>query len=136
MSGKAGINKYGQAAIDALFKEYAQLNYQSVFKGLVVQSLTNVQKRQASRIIEIIKEKRDGMLKGRACADGRPQRKFVSKQDSASPTVSLEGLMLSLMIDAKEGRNVATADVVGAYLHANMDDFVVVKLTGKTVDIN
>jgi hypothetical protein len=32
MSGKAGINKHGQSAIDALFKEYAQLNDQSVFK--------------------------------------------------------------------------------------------------------
>ena len=135
MSGKAGINKHGQSAIDALFKEYAQLNDQSVFKGLVAQSLTKEQKRQALRIIEIIKEKRDGMLKGRACADGRPQRKFVSKEESASPTVSLEGLMLSLMIDAKEGRDVATADVAGAYLHAIMDDFVIVKLTGKTIDI-
>ena len=56
MSGKAGINKHGQSAIDALFKEYTQLNDQSVFKGLVAQSLTKEQKRQALRIIEIIKE--------------------------------------------------------------------------------
>jgi hypothetical protein len=59
----------------------------------------------------------------------------VSKEDSASPTVSLEGLILSLMIDAKEGRDVATTDIAGAYLHATMDDFVIVKLTGKIIDI-
>ena len=42
---------------------------------------------------------------------------------------------MSLIIDAREGRDVAIADVVGAYLLANMKDYVLVKLTGKTVDI-
>jgi len=39
------------------------------------------------------------------------------------------------MIDAKEGRDVATADVEGAYLHADMEDFVILKLAGEAVDI-
>ena len=43
--------------------------------------------------------------------------------------------MLSLIVDAFEGRDVATADVVGAYLLADMDDFVLIKLTGDAVDI-
>ena len=135
MSGKAGIKKHGQRAIDALFKEYAQLNDKSVFCGINPNKLTAEEKKQALRLVELIKEKRCGKLKGRACADGRPQRKFVSKEESASPTVSLEGLILSMLIDAREERDIATADVSGAYLHANMDDFVIVKLTGQTVDI-
>ena len=36
--------------------------------------------------------------------------------------------MISLMIDAKERRDVATADVEGPYLHADMEDFVLLKL--------
>ena len=47
----------------------------------------------------------------------------------------LESLMTTLIIDAIEERDVATADVVGAYLNANMDDFVLVKLTGDEVDL-
>jgi hypothetical protein len=43
--------------------------------------------------------------------------------------------MLSLIVDVFEGRDVATADVVGAYLLADMDDFVLLKLTGDAVDI-
>ena len=43
--------------------------------------------------------------------------------------------MITLLIDAWEGRDVATADVVGAYLNAYMEDFVVVKLVGDKVDI-
>jgi hypothetical protein len=35
--------------------------------------------------------------------------------------VSTDALLLPLMIDAKENRDVATADVAGAYLHAEMD---------------
>ena len=42
---------------------------------------------------------------------------------------------MSLLIDAKEGRDVEIADVVGAYLLVNMKDYVLIKLTGKTVDI-
>ena len=38
------------------------------------------------------------------------------------------------MIDAAEERHVATADVTGAFLKAEMDDFVVVKLQGPAVE--
>ena len=42
---------------------------------------------------------------------------------------------MSLLIDAKEGRDIAVSDVVGAYLLAEMKDHVIVKLTGKAVDV-
>ena len=43
--------------------------------------------------------------------------------------------MITMMIDAKEKRDVATADVAGAYLKADMDDFVVMKFYEKDVRI-
>ena len=42
---------------------------------------------------------------------------------------------MSLLINAREGRDVATADVVGAYLLANMKYYVLLRLTGYTVNI-
>jgi hypothetical protein len=48
--------------------------------------------------------------------------------------VSTEALMISLAIDAKEGRAVATADVEGAYLHADMDELVIMMFEGEMVD--
>ena len=39
------------------------------------------------------------------------------------------------MIDAREERDAETADVVGAYLLVNMNDYVVVKITSKEVDV-
>ena len=47
----------------------------------------------------------------------------------------MDSLLITLLIDAWEERDVATADVVGAYLNAYMEDFVVVKLVGDEVDI-
>ena len=55
----------------------------------------------------------------------------------ASPTVSLEGLFTTLVIDAYERRDVATFDIPGAYLHAEMpeDKEVIMKLKGYFADI-
>jgi len=53
----------------------------------------------------------------------------------SSPTVLTNALMLLITIDSKEGKDVATADVVGAYLNADMPDFVVMKLVGAIVNI-
>ena len=43
--------------------------------------------------------------------------------------------MMSLIIDAKEERDVALADLVGAYFLADFNDHVIIKLTGESVNI-
>jgi len=83
----------------------------------------------------VIKEKRSGEVKGRVCADGSTQRGKYTKEETASPTASADALMLALMIAALEGRDVAIADVTGAYLNADMGDLVHMKFQGATVDI-
>lgn len=77
---------------------------------------------------------RDGSLKGRTCADGRPQRAYISKEEASSPAVAIESLLTSLAIDTFEGREVATADVSGALFHGVMDDYVVVRLAGEEAE--
>ena len=135
MTANAGIKKHGDRAVEALLEEFCQLDDKGVFEPKDAKILTGQQKRDALRAINLIKEKRCGKLKGRTCADGRSQRGLYTKEQTASPTVSTDSLMLSLMIDALEQRDVATADVAGAYLHAEMDEFVLIKLTGDAVNI-
>jgi len=49
----------------------------------------------------------------------KKQRLYLKENESySSPTVSLEGLLASLVIDVVEKRKVAIYDVLGAYLHA------------------
>ena len=68
--------------------------------------------------------------------DERSHHSYISKEESAPPpTCSNDVLMLVLIQVAYEGRKIHTADVQGAYLHAEMDDFVVIKLQGQIIDI-
>ena len=82
-----------------------------------------------------LKKKLCGRIKGRGCADGRKQRVYISKEDSSSPTVTTEGMMLSCILDAMEGRDVATVDIPGALLHADMDDIVDMRLDGAMAEL-
>ena len=51
-------------------------------------SLTKEQKSKALRAINLIKEKRDGKIKGRCCSDGSGQRKYVPREEASSPTIT------------------------------------------------
>ena len=78
------------------------------------------------------------MLKGRSCADGAKQRRFVGPDDVfSSPTVSNEDFLSTCVIDAKEDRDVATGDVPDEYLHAKLpkDERVILRLKWIFVDI-
>ena len=72
MSARAGIKKHGQPARDALTAEFAQLDYKGAYEPIRATDLTETQQTKALRIINLIKEKRNGHLKGRSVADGRP----------------------------------------------------------------
>jgi hypothetical protein len=79
MSAKAAIKKHGSTAVDAMMAEFAQLENLSVYKALDPKTLSRKQKIEALRSINLVKEKRDGRLKGRTVADGRPQRSLYTK---------------------------------------------------------
>ena len=70
MSAKAGIRKHGRAAEAALtMAEFAQLDALDVYVTVDPSTLTQEQKKSALRAINLMKEKRDGRLKGRTVAD-------------------------------------------------------------------
>ena len=71
-----------------------------------------------------LKRKRDGTIKARGCVDGRPQREYISKDESSSPTVSTYALMTTCLFDAIETRKVVTCDIPAAYLSAKWPDDV------------
>ena len=143
MSATEGIKKHGEKAIAVLVKEFKQLDEgpmegKKVVEPLTYNSLTKKEKKEALDAINLIKEKRDGSLKGRSCANGAKQRRFLKGDEVySSPTVSNESLLTTSVIDAVERRDVATADVPGAYLHAEFpkDKKIILRLTGIFVDI-
>ena len=84
-----------------------------------------------------LKQKRNGIVKGRGCADGRKQRDYMSKEEASSPTVAIESVMLSCVIDAKEERDVGIIDIPGAFMQVDMkgEDTVHMKLEGKMAEL-
>ena len=93
---------------------------------------------QALESVNLIRKKRSGKIKGQTCANGSRQRQFLKDGKSvASPTVTLESLISTWVIDAYEGRDVATFDVPGAYLHAEMpkEKRILMIIRGDFVDI-
>jgi len=82
-----------------------------------------------------LKEKRTGEVKGICCADGRPQRDYMMKEENSAPTVSIEALLLSCVIDAMERRDAAIVDIPGAFMQANMDDVVHLKMEGRLAEL-
>ena len=88
------------------YKEYKQLEDMKVMGALNHDILTISQKKGSLRVINFMKEKRSGKLKGRTCSYGRPQRCYITKEDTSPLTIYLEYLFTSLIIDAYEGRAV------------------------------
>ena len=129
-----------------MIKEFTQLNEgavpgKPVVRPINANTLTLLEKKKAMPAVNLIKEKHDGVLKGRTCADGSKQRKYLKSDESvASPTAALESLIVTLLIDAYEGRDVGTYDVPGAFLQASLEpkpnnERVLMRLVGNFVNI-
>jgi Reverse transcriptase (RNA-dependent DNA polymerase)/Zinc knuckle len=134
-SMKAGLKLFGERGTEAVLKELKQLHDRQVMVPKEASSLTREDRYQALSYLMFLKEKRDGAIKGRGCADGRKQRAYISKEEASSPTVSTEAVLLTSVIDAREHRDVATVDVPGAFMQADMDDVVYMRLEGVMVDL-
>jgi len=66
-----------------------------------------------------ITEKRDGVIKERTVADGSKQRLSINKEEASSPTVAVESVTLSAIIDAKEERKITVVDIPNAFIQTN-----------------
>jgi hypothetical protein len=112
-SMKKVIKMFGEPGINAVLAELRQLDEREVMVPVLASSLDKEAKRKACE-----------KIKGRECADGQKQRIYTTKQEASSPTVAIESLMISCVIDAKEGTDVATVDIPGAFLQVDMDEVV------------
>ena len=108
-----GIRRFGEGAVQAVFKEFVQLNDLTCFSPQDISKLTDEAKKKVLNLLTKVKQKRCGRIKARGCADERKQRLYINKEDVTSPAVQLESLIFSLLMDAFEGRDVATAEIAG-----------------------
>ena len=125
-----GLKIFGDQGVAAVKKEITQLHERGVIRGVHKTSLTSNQLANALGYLMFLKRKRNGKIKGRGCADGRKQRLYIPREDAASPTVTTEAVFLTAIIDALEHREVAVVDIPGAFMQADMDPDVHMRIDG------
>jgi len=106
-----------------------------MYSPLYADKLSDKDKSKALSLLIFLKEKRDGTVKARSCANGSVQREHVAKEEAAAPTVALESVFVTTTIDAKEKQEVVTIDIPGAFLHADNKDYVVMKMNGSLAEL-
>jgi hypothetical protein len=92
------------------------------FVPLSKEELNEVEKRRALESLIFLSEKKDGSLKARHCANGSSQRAYIEREEVSSPTVNTESTLLTAVIEAEEGRDVATCDIPNAFIQTEVED--------------
>jgi hypothetical protein len=115
LSLKAGLKEWGDSAWDAAHNEMKQLHFRDTFKPWHWRELSHTQRQTVLESNVFLKEKRDGSKKGRTVAGGNKQQSYIRKEDASSPTVSVESVLLTCIVDAEEGRDVAVIDTPNAF---------------------
>ena len=107
-NSKKGIKLFGERDISEMINEFKQL-YEGEIPGNPVviplnpDEITYAKMRQALYSVNLIKEKINGIIKVRTCANGSKKRYLKYGKSVASLTVFLEGLLTTLVINAYEG---------------------------------
>jgi hypothetical protein len=130
MSVSKGIKTHGDAGKASAMKEINNLVVRDCFGEVEYKSLTPKQRKLSLPILMFMTLKRDGTLKTRGCADGRPQRLWTNKQDVSSPTPAIECIKYILAIIAFERRDVASFDLPAQFLQTEMNELLHLRITG------
>ena len=138
LSLKGGLKRWGTEARDAVHSEMKQLHFRDTFQPTHYRDLSEQERKMLLESHMFIKQKRDGKIKARTVAGGNKQRDFISKEDSSSPTVATEAVLLTCIIDAEEGRDVAVIDIPNAFIQTRIQDkkdMALIKIRGILVEI-
>ena len=97
-----GLKVFSKKGHEASAKEINQLYRRNCFSLVLVARMTTRERRKAMMALMFLTEKHDSTIKGRMVYNGKPTREWLSREDSASPTASLESIMLTAVIEAHE----------------------------------
>ena len=133
---KTGIRVLGERGEKAAFDEVNQLHQRGCFDPVNVTSLSKEERDKVLESLIFLTQKRDGMAKARTCVNGSKQQLWTDKEDLASPTVLLESVMITSVIDAKEGCEVAVIDIPNAFVQTEMEgERVIMKMRRKLAEL-
>ena len=80
-----------------------QLHDRSHFRPVHKHSLNKSERQRAMESLLFLTEKGDRTIKSRHCANGSTQHAYMEHDEVTSLTVSVEGTLLTAVIEAQEG---------------------------------
>ena len=89
---------------------------------MILSDLTKEEKVKAINSLIFLTEKRDGAIKARVCANGSTQRTYIYKNKATSPTITTEALLITVVIDTKQQRNIMTLDIPNIFVQIPMPE--------------
>lgn len=119
---KKRIQLRGKRGVAAVQKEMQQFCNCRIISPINPSKMTKDDMKKSLAYLMFLKEKQYGSIKGWGCANGRNQRFWYDKQERSAPAVMIESLFLTSVIDTKKGWDVATVDILGAFLQAKSKD--------------
>ena len=136
---RQAMKKFGDKAKKSGIEEMKQLHDRVAFKPVHKKDLTEEETKKSIYSLLFFVTKKNGILKGRQCANESPQRAYTDREEAASPTASTDSVLISASIDAQERRDVASIDVPNAFIQtmmpiADKGDRIAMKLTEEIVD--
>ena len=124
------LKVFGEAGADGVRKELQQLHNRKIPKPVHPEGLSKAQCAKVLEYLMFSKEKQSGVIKGWGCTDGCPQRLYTGKAESASPTVLMDSVLLTAVIEAQECRAVYMADIPGVSMQWDQDEVIHMVLHG------
>ena len=118
-----GLKIFGDRGVAGVDKELKQLLMRQCFRPELVKNLSQRQLARAREAMMLLAEKDiTKEVKGRLVFRGDGTREWLSREDTASPTASLEGIELTLTVDAYEQRDMMSMDVPNAFIQTFMPE--------------
>jgi hypothetical protein len=117
---KKGLERFGERGTIATQKEMQQLIDRKCFVPIRKSDLNETEMKRALESLIFITEKKNGIVKTRHCANGSTQRSYMEREEVSSPTVSTDSTLLTSVIEAEEGRDVATCDIPNAFIQTEV----------------
>ena len=112
---KAAINKFGDQAKPSAHKEMKQLHDRSCFRPVHKCLLSKSKRHRAKESLLFLTEKWDKTIKSQHCANGSTQCAYMECDKAMSLTVSMEGKLLTAVIEAQEGQDVTTCNILNTW---------------------
>ena len=81
------------------------------FAPLNDNKMTNKDRSDELASLILLTEKRDGIIKGRTCDNGRKQQLYIKQGGDVSPIVSLVAIMITTVIEIHEGRDMVLEEL-------------------------